>query len=299
MQGYLHPLYAQSFLEIGEPIFLPNARGWLIKRQIPGTSQFDAMGPYPLFFCEAWEELPRDLDSLREDLVSVSLVIPPQVVFPFDNYQSYFETFFPYKDHYLLDLTLPLNEVISKGRRKDARRALRNIEIEVVTSPNIDLKEWCQIYDNLILKHNIRGVRRFSENSFKSQLSIPGMHFIRAFHNSELVGGSLYLEQGDCVFFHLSAFSEEGYNLDAAYAVKWVALEFFKDKVRWMNLGGSTTKAKGQFSGLDQFKKGWSSETAKSFFCGKIINQVRYNEIIQRKENSNNDWFPAYRAGDY
>jgi len=36
-EGYLHPLYAQSFTNIGEPLFLPRCKGWLIKRQIPGT----------------------------------------------------------------------------------------------------------------------------------------------------------------------------------------------------------------------------------------------------------------------
>lgn len=299
MQGYLHSLYAKSFSEIGEPVFLPESRGWLIKRPIPGTPYFDAMGPYPLFLCENWEKLIDDLEKLKHDLISVTLVIPPLVQFPMEEFHNYFDRFIPYKDHYLLDLTLPLDQVISKGRRKDARRALRNLVVDVVSAPDIDPLEWYGLYQNLVSRHDIKGIRAFSENSFRSQVSIPGMHFFRAFFEGRLVGGSLYQEQDSVVYFHLSAFYDEGYDLDAAYAVKWTALQYFSSKVRWMNLGGSTTSASGEFSGLDRFKKGWSNETAKSFFCGKILNPALYAEIAEKRFSSAASWFPAYRAGDY
>lgn len=299
MQGYMHPLYAKSFSEIGEPVFLPMSRGWLIKRQIPGTPYFDAMGPYPLFLCENWERLPDDLEQLKQDLISVTMVIPPLVQFPVEEFQNYYDRFFPYKDHYLLDLSLPLEKIISKGRRKDARRALSKLVVNIVSAPDIDPLEWYGLYQNLVSRHNIEGIRAFSENSFKSQVSIPGMHFIRAFHEDRLVGGSLYLEDDNAVYFHLSAFYDEGYELDAAYAVKWTALQYFASKVRWMNLGGSTTTAAGQFSGLDIFKKGWSNETAKSIFCGKILNPAIYAEIAKTRSSSAVSWFPAYRVGEY
>lgn len=299
MQGYQHPLYAKSFSDIGEPIYLPKSQGWLIKRQIPGTPYFDAMGPYPLFFCNAWEGLPQDLDLLSNDLVSVSLVIAPFTQMPSGIYQKFFNKFFPYKNHYILDLSIPLDQVISKGRRKDAKRALQNLSIDIKSAPEIDPFEWYRLYQNLISRHDIKGIRAFSEKSFISQLSIPGMYFIRAFHEGRLIGGSLYLEQGDSVYFHLSAFLEEAYKLDAAYAVKWTALHYFKDRVRWMNLGGSTVNKAGQLSGLDKFKQGWSSQSAESYFCGKILNRTLYDKITEKKENLIIDWFPAYRAGDY
>ena len=299
MQGYLHPLYAKSFSELGEPIFLAESRGWLIKRRIPGTDYFDAMGPYPLFLCEEWGKLTDDLEQLKQDLVSVTLVIPPLMQFPVEKFQNYFDRFFPYKDHYLLDLSIPLDQVISKGRRKDARRALRNLVIDVVSAPNIDPLEWYGLYQNLVSRHNIKGIRAFSGSSFKSQVAIPGMHFFRAFYEGRLVGGSLYLEQENLVFFHLSAFYNEGYDLDAAYAVKWTALQYFASKARWMNLGGNTTNASGQFSGLDRFKKGWSNKTAKSYFCGKILNPAFYAETTKKRSSSSLSWFPAYRAGEY
>lgn len=299
MLGYLDPLYARSFSEIGEPIFLPVSRGWLIKRQIPGTNYFDAMGPYPLFFCENWNALSEDLNNLKSDLVSISLVIGPLMQFPIEIYKDCFDSFYAYKDHYLLDLSLPLGTVVSSNRRKDARRALQKLTVDIKIAPDIDHQEWFLLYQNLAKRHAIKGIRAFSELCFIDQLAIPGMHFFRASYAGKVIGGSLYLVQGDTVYFHLSAFLDEGYDLDASYAVKWLALQYFAGKVRWMNLGGSTTNSGGLESGLDRFKKGWSSTTAKSYYCGKVLNPEIYQALAFSHGNVKNGWFPAYRSGDY
>lgn len=299
MEGYLNPLYAESFLEIGQPLYLPRSKGWLIKRQIPGTPFFDAMGPYPLFFCENWDLLVDDLDLFRNELVSISLVIGPLNKLPTSHYSTYFDRFFPYKDHYLLDLTLPLEQTISSGRRKDARRAGRNLSIDYKVSPHIELQEWETLYVNLVERHQITGIRAFSHSGFEKQLSIPGVHFFRAILNGETIGGNLYIIQSDVAYFHLSAFSDEGYKNGAAYAVKWAAIQHFSNRVHWMNLGGSTSNFDGQLSGLDQFKKGWSSGTAKSFYCGKILNQEVYQALVRTNNAQDIERFPAYRHGDF
>ena len=299
MNGYSHPFYAQSFREVGEPIYLPSAGGWLIKRQIPDTENFDAMGPYPLFVCKNWSALPRDLDELRNDLVSLSLVIPPLTQLPTSSFQSYFDTLYPYKDHYLLDFAIPLESSISRGRRKDARRSLKNVSVEIINTPGMYLDEWFCLYQHLVDRHGIKGIRAFSKASFAKQLSIPGMVYCRGLYAGRAVGGNLYLVQDDVVYFHLSAFSEEGYELDAAYAIQWVAMQYFVNKVRWMNLGGSTGAGTDHLSGLDQFKKGWSTATEKSIFCGKILDQKKYQEITFSRQESMDGWFPSYRFGEF
>ncbi len=299
MEGYSHPLYAKSFSEIGEPIFLPKSRGWLIKRQIPGMPFYDAMGPYPLFFCDSWDRLAEDLDELKADLVSVALVIIPSAGFPYEDYKKYLDQFYPYKDHYLLDLSLHLEDVVSKGRRKDVRRALRHLNIEVKSPPDIDAAEWSALYHNLIYKHQVRGIRTFSDQCFAKQLLIPGMFYFRVLYRDKVVGANLYLLQGDTVYFHLSAFSDEGYELDASYAVKWTAIQYFKERARWMNLGGATAFINGAQSGLEQFKEGWSNKTTRSYFCGKIFNQELYEKITHNMGKSEENWFPSYRSGEY
>jgi hypothetical protein len=59
--GYMHPNYAHSLREFGEPRELPGSGGWILERIIPGTPYRDAMGCYPLFACNDWSKLANDL----------------------------------------------------------------------------------------------------------------------------------------------------------------------------------------------------------------------------------------------
>lgn len=77
MTGYLHPLYAQSMAQYGTPRLLPESGGRILERLIPGSEYRDAMGFYPLFFCEKWSRLEADLASLEQDLVIVAIVADP------------------------------------------------------------------------------------------------------------------------------------------------------------------------------------------------------------------------------
>ena len=166
MGGYRHPLYAESFSGIGTPFFLPKSKGWLIKREIPGTEFYDAMGTYPLFFCEDWEKLIDDINALSNELIALSLVIGPLEVFPLKEFQNFFDIFYEYRPHFLLDTQLPIEEVITTGRRRNALKALQEVKVENILSPEIDLDEWCYLYQNLIDKHQITGIRTFSRESF-------------------------------------------------------------------------------------------------------------------------------------
>jgi len=299
MSGYLHPLYVQSFSEIGTPLFLPRSKGWLVKREIPSTNYYDAMGPYPLFFCDHWYALIEDLNDLSDELVSVSLVIGPMMKFSKGSYSEYFDIFKEYKDHYILDLSKPLEETISKGRRRDSRRALRCLSVNLEISPNINLDEWVSLYENLIKRHKIKGIRAFSKYGFQIQLSIPNTHYFRVLHKDQAVGGNLFFIQNNVAYAHLSAFTDEGYELGAPYAVKWVALEYLSSLVNWINFGGSTHNEGDSISGLDKFKKGWSNWIEKSYYCGKILDREKYEEIKYNKGIGDNSWFPQYRSCDY
>lgn len=299
MDGYLHPLFAESFSGIGKTLYLPRSKGWLIKRKIPKSPYYDAMGPYPFFMCENWDDLTYDLNNLKEQLVSVSMVINPLSPFPLALYKDYFDKFQPYKDHYILDLDLPLTTTISKNKRKYALKALRNLTVRLEIAPNIDLDSWVRLYDFLIVRHEIKGIRAFSREAFRKQLSIPNTHCFNVFYNERKIGANVYYIQGDVGYGHLSAFSPEGYELGAPYAVKWVAIEYFSQKVRVINFGGGTGARVNIQGGLDLFKQGWSNRTEKSFFCGKILDPGKYQTLCAESDNNNENWFPAYRMDDF
>ena len=74
MNGYLHKAYAKSLLNNGEIIFLPQSKGWILKRKIPNFNYYDGMGIYPLFICENWNGLSEDLKEIRNELICFSLI---------------------------------------------------------------------------------------------------------------------------------------------------------------------------------------------------------------------------------
>ena len=265
--GYLHPNYAESFAEFGTPRQLPQSQGWILERKIPGFSYRDAMGCYPLFNCLDWSQIPADLDSMQDELVSLALVTDP-----FGEYdlawlhQCFKDVVIPFKEHFIIDLQHPLNKLGGKSRRKHARRALRKVEVEVCEDPLKHLAEWSGLYAHLIERHNIRGMRAFSKKAFSMQLNIPQTVMLRAIYEGTTVGAQLYYLQGDVVHCHLGANSEMGYEVGATYALDWFSFEYFADKARWLDIGGGAGVSNNGTDGLSQYKRGWSTETQTTYF---------------------------------
>ena len=74
--GYLHPRYAESLSEFGEPLHLPKSGGWLLRRKVD-SNHADAMSAYPLFACMDWKSLKSDFDQFGKSLVSIVVVTDP------------------------------------------------------------------------------------------------------------------------------------------------------------------------------------------------------------------------------
>jgi hypothetical protein len=298
--GYMHPGYAESLMEFGIPRELPQCGGWILERQIPGFPYRDAMGCYPLFCCQDWSKLHDDLEDIGDELISLALVTDPCGEYDFTYLQQCFEdVVIPFKDHFVVDLCRPMDEIANRRRRKHARRALREVQVEMCQEPTQFIEEWVALYDTLIERHNISGIRAFSRMTFARQLSIPGMVMLRAVHQDVAVGAQLYFVQGDEVHCHLGAYSKVGYELGAAYALDWFSIEYFADKAKWLDLGGGAGITDNGSDGLSRYKKGWSNETRIAYFCGRIFNREKYAEIVQAKEVAATDYFPAYRLGEF
>ncbi len=226
--GYLHPRYAASFAEFGIARELPACGGWILERDIHGASHRDAMGLYPLFCCQDWSLLQADLEQLDGQLVSLALVTDPFGSFTEEDLKPHFDVFFRYKEHFVTDLSMPIEKIVSKGHRKNARKALRNVNVEPCLDPLECAEEWTRLYEFLVKRHQIQGMRRFSRAVFEKQLQVPGVVYFRVLHNGEIVGGDIYYLQNDVAYAHLAAFTDEGYALGAPYAVKWVSFQYFR-----------------------------------------------------------------------
>lgn len=296
---YLHPGYAESLREFGEPLELPNSGGWLLKRRIPGTDLFDAMGCYPLFCCRDWSKLGKDLSALQNKLVSVALVTDPFGAYDAGLLERTFDRVLRFKEHFVADLSQPLASFASVGHRKRARKALRDMTVELVPEPLTYLDEWMKLYAGLIERHQIKGIRRFSRESFAKQLAVPGLILFRASRAGETLGLNLIYLAGDVAYAHLVALSPQGYELHAAYALKKFVLRHLADQVRWVDFGATVGLEPAPGSGLSDFKRGWSSTTRPAFFCGKILSEHAYQLLERNASRQHPAYFPAYRDGEF
>lgn len=299
--GYLHPLYAQSLAEFGKPLELPTSGGWLLERPIAGTSFMDGMGCYPLFACRDWSGIEQDLDRVASQLVSVSLVTDP-----FGNYaqeellKSFPDLATPYKEHFVIDLRREAATFVATHHQRNAYKALKNIQVELIKTPLSFLEEWMSLYDHLIARHHIQGISKFSHHAFSIQLTVPGIVAFRAIRNQKTVGMLLWYVRGNTGYYHLGAHSPDGYEVNASFALFWRAIEFFSTcGLHWLSLGAGAGAQGDSDDGLTRFKRGWSSSTRTAFLCGRIFDRKKYDQILSLRGLSDTRYFPAYRAGEF
>lgn len=300
MTGYKHPAYAESLTEFGTPRELRRCGGWILERPIPGAFCRDAMGCYPLFSCRDWSQLHADVEELGDSLVSLSLVTDPFGECDPDYLRGFINgVVIPFKEHYVVDLDLPFQDIVGKRHRKNARRALKNLQINVCEEPKCFVEQWTSLYDHLIRKHNISGISAFSLTAFAKQLSIPGTVVLTAEYRDVTVAAQIYYVQGDVVHCHLGSATPAGYEQGALHALDFFSIEYFSGKVRWLNLGGAAGINGGGSDGLSLYKKGWSTETRTTYFCGHVSNRKAYEEIVMASGLPVTDYFPAYRKGEF
>lgn len=299
MYGYLHPGYAESLSEFGAPRSLPRSGGWILERPIPGFPYRDAMGCYPLFCCRDWSQLGADLEEIGTELVSLSLVTDPFGNYDYDFLTRCFDFAKPFKEHFVIDCSQPMKTFVSKNHQYQARKALKKVSVELYQDNSKIINQWMDLYNNLILKYNIRGIRAFSRQAFSKQLDIPGMIVFCAYYKSDVIGAALWFLQGDIGYAHLVALNDAGYETGASYALYWRSIEYLLDKVRWLTIGASSGISSDNNDGLSFFKRGWSTGVRPVYFCGKIFDSETYSEIVSLKGLEDASYFPAYRAGEF
>lgn len=298
MTGYANSGYAESLVEFGTPKILPRCQGWVLERSTPNLPYQDAIGCYPLFSCRDWSKLREDIDNLGDDLVSLSMVPDPFGEYDVAYLRECFkDVVVPFKKHFIVDMSRPINETISRHHRRYACKAQKHIQTDVCEEPEKFLEEWLELHQNLVAKHDIKGIRAFSRQAFKRHLSIPGIVVLRAKHKETVVGGQLWFVQNGVAYGHVLAFNELGYKLGAPYALYWFALNYFSDKVRWCNLAGVAGERDSGSEGLNWFKEGWSTGKQTAYFCGRILHRERYMELVMAGNRPLAEFFPAYRTG--
>lgn len=298
--GYASPAYARSLADLGQPRALVASGGWLLERPVAETAYRDAMGCYPLFACADWSQLHHDLEGLSGALVSLVLVADPFGGFrPEDLRRCFPDLLTPFKQHFVVDLHSPLRMSASAHHRRNARKALRAVAVEHDVLATELSEEWMGLYERLIARHDIRGPAAFSSAALASQLAVPGLVALRARRGAETVGMMLWYVQGDVGYYHLAAYSDEGYRQRASFALFSRAIEVFAQRgLRWLNLGAGAGPEANLDDGLTRFKAGWATGTRTAYLCGRICDPDAYAALSAAAGPPAGAWFPAYRAAE-
>jgi hypothetical protein len=256
------------------------------------------MGCYPVFSCADWSRLHLDLAELSPDLVSLVLVTDPFGEFePRDLPNCFPDLVAPFKEHFVVDLRRPLSLPATDHHRRNLRKALGAVAVELVDQPAELGDEWVRLYHQLIARHEISGLAAFSPAALARQLQVPGMVALRASRGDETVGVTLWCVQGEVGYYHLGAYSEEGYRWRASFALFWRAIESFAERgLRWLSLGAGAGLEANPADGLSRFKRGWATGTRTVYLCGRVYDSERYAALTAANGTQGASFFPAYRA---
>jgi hypothetical protein len=299
LKGFGSAGYAQALAEFGTPTLLARSGAWYLQRAIPGSADRDGLGNYPFFMCQDWTGLADDLADAGRELVSFAAVPDPFGAYD----EALLRRAFPdvcvhFKDHFVADLTRPPDEIISSHHRQYARKACKQVEVELVTTPLTYLDQWMVLFGLAIEKFKITGIRAYSRESFAQQLAVDGTVMLLARYKGEIVAIHFLYMDGEAAYAHMAASNDTGRKVGAAYALYEADIRYFTGKVRWIDWGGEPGVAAGN-AGLSSFKGGWSTGTRPAYFCGRIFKRDRYEALLREKNIPETKYFPAYRHGEF
>ena len=289
---------------------LPKAGGWVLEQPVPapsaasGEPPTDLRGGYPLFACSRWDCLAEDLESLAQAGGPVALTAVPD---PFGDHdaatlkRAFPDHREPYKTHYGIDLAAWEPRPRGSQHSRNARQALKNLTVELVDEPTSQLERWCELYENLVARHEIRGIATFGRDAFATQLALTEVRMLVAQAEDQVVGAVLWILDRGVATYHLAAYDDVGYAKKASFALFQRSIEAFKEgrvdpSIRYLNLGGAAgvRADSGAADGLARFKSGWSNTSRESFVCGRILDPAGYAALTRGREDSK--FFPLYRA---
>lgn len=294
--GYLHADYAASFSAVATPTLLPRSGGWLLEREVPGSGSRDAVGCYPLFCCRRWHELPHDFDGLRSRLVTLTLVTDPFGSFDRADLGSSFDFVREYKHHFVADLSRVDELPSTRNHRRNLARARASVEVLVAADPKTELGQVVPLYEALVERRGISGLRRFTTAQVAQQLAVPGAFLFTASLDGETLAFLLCYLMADVAYAHLAGASERGYELRASFALYYAALHHFRGDASWFVLGSTPDIESASLrGGLALFKRGFATDTRPSFLCGSVFDRPTYRRLGGSDTAA---YFPAYRAGE-
>lgn len=294
--GYSSHKYCNSLAKFGTPLITPLSELCFLKRKIDSTN-FDYIGQYPFVCSRSWKDVSHDINQLRETGgASVVFVTDPFSEKYVSQYLSTMTVARPFKRHFIVDLQKDWKQRLNGKKRYTIRQSLEVQTVKVLEGKRGQGPDFWQLYQELILRHNIQGIQRLSKEIISDQLDIDGAVWVEARVDSRLVGGMIWYIDGDRAYSHLHAQSAEGYRLHTNYALYYSALNHLTALgIETASLGGIAGNKDVNNDGLANFKSLWSSREKYSWLCGEILNREKYDSLVKANGMSV-DYFPGYRT---
>jgi len=282
--GYLHPGYAESFVEVGEVRHLRRSGSWLLTRPIEGSDRRDALVGYPRLISRDWVGLVEDLAETvaLSDVVTVSAVtdalasVDEEVLRP-----AFGDLVRIDAQHYIADL---LAFWPSRDHRRATRRALELMDVEVADAPTNFVEPWAAVSPGPLPGAALG----LSDVALARQLALPGCVGFSVQAEDGPVAMAVVYVSGDHAYLHALAATEAGDELGARYALVQTMVEDMAGRgLRFLDLGAVREDA--------AFMDGWTEIVRPAYRCGRVVDRVAYAELAAACGTTDSAVFPSYR----
>jgi ribosomal protein S18 acetylase RimI-like enzyme len=282
--GYLHPGYAEAFVEVGEVRHLRRSGTWMLSLGIDGSDRRDALIGYPLLICRDWVGLAVDLaeTAALADVVSISAVTDPLATVDEEVLRPAFGDLVRVEAlHHIVDLATSWP---SREHRRAVRQVLQLVDVEVEDAPSDVGAIWAALHGSPLPGAELG----LSSPALEGQLQLPGCVAFTVQAEDGPVAAAVVYVTGDHAYLHALAADREGERLGAPYALVQTILEDMAGRgLRSLDLGAARDDA--------AFMAGWTEQTRPAYRCGRIVDRVAYEELAAATETTGGACFPVYR----
>jgi hypothetical protein len=282
--GYLHPGYAESFVELGEVRHLRRSGSWLLTRPIEGSDRRDALVGYPSLISRDWVGLVEDLaeTAALSDVVTVSAVTDALASLDEEVLRPAFGDLVRIEaQHYVVDLPAFWP---SRDHRRAVRRALELVDVEVEDAPASFVERWAAVSPDPLPG----GALGLSDAALAGQLALPGCVAFSVHAGDGPVALAVVYVGGDNAYLHALAATGAGDEPGARYALVQTVVEDMAGRgLRYLDLGAVREDA--------AFMDGWTEIVRPAYRCGRIVDRVAYAELSSVRGTGDSAVFPSYR----
>lgn len=290
--------YCRCLEDFGSPFLLDDSSGYLLRRDVTGSTLADLVFPYPMFTVEDEGLLLRSLQGGRAaGMISATIISDP--LSDFTPSADSWDLSVRWKTHLIVDNSKPSANAMSTKVLYYSRRASERFGFEVSFSREDRMSlidDWLSLWGMLVERHGLQGLKALSVQYFRRLFELDEV-FLAVLRNETGVHSiHIWIIDGDRAYSHLHASDAKAYECSANY------LLYSEELLRLPEIGcrrcllGSASGTGGD-DGLFRFKKQFSNSTSENHLLGLVIDRKTYGDLTGSPTHDGG-YFPSYRHGE-